>query len=146
MIRPKTRSSGSCLPNLGKDEISSLLGSHFLPSFPCPWPGACTRSGFVCLFWLKSHHTHSPCMGGGYYKSALFLCLQVLHWLENTQSATSCGGTIGLSYLSSFLVVALLCCNFISSHPSRQAHTCTCIMRSHIYDILARTPVGDEEI
>lgn len=63
MIRPKTRSSGSCLPNLGKDEISSLLGSHFLPSFPCPWPGACTRSGFVCLFWLKSHHTHSPCMG-----------------------------------------------------------------------------------
>ena len=125
----------------------------------------CTRSGFVCLFWLKSHRP--SCMHGGCFKSALFLCLQALHalvreepdlnkghdqtpMLADGEYATSCGGTVGLPLLLFLLhpskAVALLCCNFTSgSHPSIGRHTCTCIVRLHMDDILACTPV-DEEI
>jgi len=130
----------------------------------CPWPAL--HQIRICLFVLVEE---SPPIKHalGCFKSALFLCLQALHalvreepdlnkgheqtpMLSDGEYATSCGGTVGLPLLLFLLhpskAVALLCCNFTSgSHPSIGRHTCTCIVRLHMDDILACTPV-DEEI
>ena len=125
----------------------------------------CTRSGFVCLFWLKSHRPSSTDWGASKvpFSFASRPCIALVReepdlnkgheqtpMLSDGEYATSCGGTVGLPLLLFLLhpskAVALLCCNFTNgSHPSIGRHTCTCIVRLHMDDILACTPV-DEEI
>lgn len=139
MIRPKTRSSGSCLPNLGKDEISSLLGSHFLPSFPCPWPGACTRSGFVCLFWLKSHHTHSPCMGGATTKVPFSFASRFCIGWRTPRVLPHVGAQLG--YRTSPLFLSLRCFVATSSAPiplGRRTHVHASCVHTYMTSWLAR--------